>query len=104
MTILIIHTALSGLLFWTCFCRLVRTDEDTHLAVRAAFCLLASITLGVAVVPFGLMAPLVPRCMPTPSQVLLLSGMALVQGLTARYWRHGVPVHFQACEREGGHP
>ncbi len=102
MSMLTIHTALAGVLFWTCFCRLVRTDEGTHFPVRLAFCVLASITLMVAIVPFGLLAPLVPRCTPTVSQTLLLAAMGLVQGLTASYWRNGVPSHFQACAHERG--
>jgi len=102
MSMLTIHTALAGLLFWTCFCRLVRTDRDTYSGVRAAFCVLATITMVAALAPFGLLAPLVPRSVPSVSQVLLLAGMSLVQGLTAKYWRHGVPSHFQACRLDGG--
>lgn len=97
MLLLIINCTLATGLFWTCFCRVVRTDDDTEPAVRAAFCLLASVALVVGVAPFGLLSPVLEVERVPVTQVLLLGGIVLVQGLTARYWRDGVPPHFQRC-------
>lgn len=97
MLLMIFNCTLAMGLFWTCFCRVVRTDNNTEPAVRAAFCVLASVALAVGVAPFGLLSPLI-RVETIPiTQVLLLAGIVLVQGLTARYWRDGVPPHFQRC-------
>lgn len=87
----------SGALWWTCFCRVVRTDTQTHLAVRAAFCLLAAVAAASAIAPFGVLSPLLPSDTPGVMQLILLAAMVTVQGLTARFWRDGVPSHFQ-CE------
>lgn len=92
-----INFVLSGALWWTCFCRVVRTDTQTHMAVRVAFCLLAAVAVACAVAPFGVLAPLLPPDEPAVMQLVLLAGMVIVQGLTAKFWKDGVPAHFQ-CE------
>lgn len=92
-----LNFVLSGALWWTCFCRLVRTDTKTHMAVRVAFCLLAAVAGACAVAPFGVLAPILPADVPSLMQLVLLAGMVIVQGLTARFWKDGVPSHFQ-CE------
>ena len=98
-----LNLALCASLFYTCFCRLVRTDSNTHMPVRVAFMVLASVAAACAVAPFGWMAPCLPARPPEWSQVALLSAMVLVQALTARYWRDGVPCHFQRAAGEDGH-
>lgn len=92
-----LNFVLSGALWWTCFCRVVRTDTQTHLAVRAAFCLLATVAGACGVAPFGVLEPLLPAVEPGVMQLVLLAAMVIVQGLTARFWKDGVPAHFQ-CE------
>lgn len=87
----------SGALWWTCFCRVVRTDTQTHLAVRAAFCLLAAVAGACAIAPFGVLEPLLPADEPGVMQLVLLAAMVTVQTLTAKFWKDGVPSHFQ-CE------
>jgi hypothetical protein len=86
---------LCGAIFWTCFCRLVRTDCNTYLPVRVAFMLLAGVALVVGVAPLGWVAPCLPAEPPGVAQLALEAAMFTVQGLTARYWRDGVPCHFQ---------
>lgn len=86
-----INTLLCAALFYTCFCRLVRTSRDTERGVRLAFCVLASAAA------FCLAAPFIPWLAYKPQgPTLVIEGaMALVQAITARYWRDGVPCHFQ---------
>jgi len=90
-----VNFVLCGALFWTCFCRVVRTNGDTHLPVRTAFVVLAMVAIAVAVGPFGWLAPCMPVQRPSAGQLALEGAMLLVQGLTARYWKDGVPCHFQ---------
>lgn len=92
-----LNFVLSGALWWTCFCRVVRTDTQTHMAVRSAFCLLAAAAVSSALAPFGVLAPMVPAAEPGLMQLVLLAAMVIVQGLTAKFWKDGVPSHFQ-CE------
>lgn len=92
-----LNFVLSGALWWTCFCRVVRTDTHTHLAVRGAFCLLAAVAGACAIAPFGVFAPLLPADEPPVMQLVLLAAMVTVQTLTAKFWKDGVPAHFQ-CE------
>lgn len=92
MTSVYINTVLSVLLFWTCFCRLVRTDDSTHAPVRFAFWVLAGAAMA------SLAAPFAWGYSPGWPALLLLAAMTVVQALTALYWRDGVPAHFQKCE------
>lgn len=92
-----LNFVLSCALWWTCFCRVVRTDTQTHLAVRAAFCLLAAVAGACAIAPFGVLEPLLPAAEPGVMQLVLLGAMVTVQTLTAKFWKDGVPAHFQ-CE------
>lgn len=89
-----INTLLCAALFYTCFCRLVRTNADTAPAVRFAFCVLAIVAAGCLGAPFVM--PYVP-----PIPALAMEGaMVFVQAITAKYWRNGVPCHFQVTRRE----
>lgn len=93
--VVIANLALCAALFWTCFCRLVRTDEGTATPVRFGFVVLASCAVACGLAPLGLLDPLLPAERPSWAQVLIVGAMVTVQGLTARYWRNGVPCHFQ---------
>lgn len=86
-----LYMGVCACLFYTCFCRLVRTSRDTEVGVRTAFILLAS----AALVSLGLV--FYGHYQPTLSDVILPAAMLLVQAITARYWRDGVPPHFQKC-------
>jgi hypothetical protein len=84
-----INTVLAGMLFYTCFCRLVRTSTDTVMPVRLAFCVLAAASALCGAAPF--LTGMVPQW----PQLVIEAAMAVVQALTAQYWRDGVPCHFQ---------
>jgi len=89
MTYIFINTILTGLLIWTCFCRLVRTSGETYISIRAAFWVLTIASLACMLAPFR--CGLIPQC----PQLTIEAAMVVVQGLTARFWRDGVPCHFQ---------
>ena len=86
-----INSLICAALFYTCFCRLVRTSRDTERGVRLAFCVLATASA------FCLAAPFVPwlAYKPQAPALVITGAMTLVQAITARYWRNGVPCHFQ---------
>ncbi len=90
-----INAAVCAGLFYTCFCRMVRTDTQTEVAVRIAFCVLAAAAAACGLAPFGVLAPCLPAQPPTAAQIFITLAMVLVQALTARFWRDGVPAHFQ---------
>lgn len=92
MIAIYVNTVLCCMLFYTCFCRLVRTSGETHVPIRLAFVVLASAAA------YCLFEPIKTGHMPTQTQIVIEGAMAMVQGLTARYWREGVPAHFQRCE------
>lgn len=87
-----LNTVICAALFYTCFCRLVRTNAETHTSIRLAFVVLASASAWCLAVPLKTGVP------PQDGQLVIEAAMALVQGLTARYWRDGVPGHFQRCQ------
>jgi len=91
MIAIYINTVLCSMLFYTCFCRLVRTDDQTYSSVKLAFCILAGAAGLCMVAPF--------KWGYTPQWPVLVieAAMALVQALTANFWRDGVPAHFQRC-------
>ena len=81
-----LQCVLAGFLAVTCFCRLRTTDAYTVDAIRHAFALLATVMLAIVVSSFFVHAD--------PLLILALIGIAVVQGVTAAYWREGVPHHF----------
>lgn len=89
MTLTVIHAAVCMALFWSCFCRLVRTDHDTYPSVRLGFTVLGAGALASAVAPW---AWDVHHSWPSTA---LAGATLLAQGITARFWRAGVPNHFQ---------
>jgi hypothetical protein len=94
-----LQMAAAAVLFYSCFCRLVRTDTNTIPEVTHAIWFLA---LAAGLV-FG--APILPLLVPqiqwapwtTPRWVWLglLIATTAIQLVTSRYWRHGVPRDFQ---------
>lgn len=94
---LLVHEALSGALFYTCFCRAVLMNgRSTAFAVRMAFYL-----LGLSSVVL-LAAPVVSAWQTNLPTCLLVFAIVVLQGVTARYWRAGSPDHFNVCKRENG--
>jgi hypothetical protein len=99
--LLLAQLALAGMLVWTCFCRIVKTDSDTHREVRWAI-VFEGLAGGLV-----FLAPFLPMLMPdhatwrpwrTPQWVwlTLLGSVALVQLVTAKYWAAGhAPQQFQ---------
>lgn len=89
----------SAVLIWSCFCRLVVTDDQTVREVRLAIWLegVASMLLLVAPI-LPLMAPktFVWVVFSTPSWawLLLLASAMLVQVVTSKHWKHGTPTSF----------
>ena len=73
------HELACAALLWTCFCRLVRTNEHTKPATRFAFWLLSFAAIISTASPYlgwgGTDWP----------TVILLGAAALVQTVTARY-------------------
>ena len=84
-----INTVLSAALFYTCFCRLVRTDGTTLLLVRAAFMVLGAMSICSVVAPF------LWAYRPQPPGLALLAAFTVMQAVTAHHWRHGVPCQFR---------
>lgn len=89
MMLNVVYTALCAGIFWSCFCRLVRTNEHTHAVARAGFWVLGAASLSGAVAPW---------LWDTKSDwphVAQAAGILILQAYTSRYWRRGVPPQFQ---------
>lgn len=86
--LLIVHELLCAVLFWTVFERAALCSDRVRTDVRFAFFM-----LGIAACA-GLVAPLVWDYRPHTVGVLLLAAVVLVELVTSRYWRGGVPPAF----------
>lgn len=89
--LLVIHEVLCLVLIYTVFCRFVRTDDTVRLDVRMTFFLLG------AVACFGIPAPFY-GFIPNIFSTVLLFMIVMVQVVTSRYWRNGVPLSFYSPE------
>ena len=102
-SLVILQMLLAAALAHSCFCRLVRTDSETIREVRLAIwfeAMAAGLVLGAPVMPLMLPdADWDAGTTPTWIWMVLLLAAALVQIVTSRYWRGGVPVDFQ--KRQG---
>lgn len=85
---LIAHELLCLVVLWSVFCRAVQSTARVRVAIRAAF-----FGLGI-VASAGVVAPLAWGLQPGWFSMLLLAAIAVVQVVTAHYWRHGVPPRF----------
>nr|DAG84927.1 MAG TPA: hypothetical protein [Caudoviricetes sp.] len=86
-------------LAYSCFCRLVRTDAETVREVRLAIwfeAMAAGMVAGAPIVPL-LVQEITWSAGTTPRWIwlALLVSATLVQLVTSRYWRDGVPDDFQ---------
>lgn len=89
MSLTFIHVVLSLALLYSQFCRSVKTDNNTHAGILAAFYLLT----GAAIL--SLFAPLVlPNWRPSIETIVLLFAICVVQAVTSRFWRCGAPGSF----------
>lgn len=88
MTLLVLHEALCAAVWYTVFCRAVRSDHTVRLDVRLSF-----IALGLASA-LGMAAPLAWGWQPDWYTLVLLASITLVQGVTAAHWQAGVPDQF----------
>lgn len=84
----VLHEILCGMLFYTVFCRSVRSDEDVRTDVRLAFLLMATVACA------GIVCPIFYGAAPSLFTILLLASMVFVQWVTEIHWRHGVPEQF----------
>lgn len=92
---LLVHEAMAGALFYTCFCRSVLMDgKSTALPVRMAFYL-----LGLSSVVL-LAAPVMSNWRTSLPTCLLMLAIVVLQAVTARYWRAGVPEAFKVHSNE----
>lgn len=87
-------TFVCAALFWTCFCRMTRTSEDTKLVVRLALWAVSLVALA------GVMAPWAWGYRAGLLEVSLLTLVLVAQLATAHKWSNGVPARCQRgfCE------
>lgn len=101
-SLIALQVLFAAVLLWTCFCRLVHTDENTRREVRWAFwfeLVCAGLVLGAPFLPLLLPAGQAgwpPGTTPLWCWVAMLFAAALVRVVTAIHWRNGqVPAAFQ---------
>ena len=90
--LLVLHEVLCLVVLWSVFCRAVQSTARVRVAIRASF-----VFLGL-VASAGLVAPLAWGMHPGWFSMALLAAIALVQIVTAHYWRNGVPPRFYKPE------
>lgn len=85
---LALHEILSLVLFYTCFCRAVKTSKAVRPDVLAAFWLLGCIAC------LAMFAPLTFGYRPDWMSLSLLASIVIVQIVTSAHWRDGIPKEF----------
>lgn len=85
---LAVHEVLSIALFYTCFCRAMKTSKQVKRDVLAAFWLLG------AVASAAIFSPLAFGWQPDCMSIALLAAVVIVQIVTAAHWREGIPKEF----------
>lgn len=103
---ILIHELLCAALFYSVFCRAVRSCGSVRADIRFAFFLLGIVSCA------GMAAPLVWGLIPDPFGLALLAAITVVQLVTAHHWSAGVPDRFykpgcaprkrRACDTTGG--
>lgn len=95
--LLIIHEALCGALFYTCFCRAVHTSEkNTRVGIRLVIWLLGMASC------MGIAWPIYRNWHPDEFSIFLLFAVTVGQMIFAGLWSQGVPAAYQkepTCER-----
>jgi len=85
---ILLHEILCALLLWTVFCRSVQCSRKVITDVRVAFWLLGLIAC------IGMVWPLVHPFVPDLFNLCIIAAITVVQFVTARHWRQGVPKYF----------
>ena len=85
---LALHEILSIALFYTCFCRAVRTNKTVRKDVLAAFWFLGVIA------SIAMFAPLAFGWHPDFISVALMAAIVIVQVVTSAHWTDGIPKEF----------
>jgi hypothetical protein len=88
MSLLITHEILAAMLFYTCFCRAVKTNGTVRVDVLIALWFLGIVSC------VSMFAPMAFGWEPDLMSVMLLLGMVIVQVVTAAHWRDGIPKEF----------
>ncbi len=92
----LLHVLVCLVLAWTCWCRIVKTNDKTRDTVRLAFVYGTSTSLLLAAAPWlHLVWPWFPLFRPHLAVLAALLAVIAFQVATARYWRSGPPRHFQ---------
>lgn len=96
---LVLQTVAACALLYSCFCRLVRTDETTIREIRLAIwfeSVAAGLVIGAPILPLVPEIPTDWAPLTTPMWVwlVLLLAATLVQVVTSKFWRDGVPLDF----------
>lgn len=87
---LLVHEAVAGALFYTCFCRAIHMNaEHTRYGVLFAFWM-----LGLASVVM-IAAPIVWGWEPSIPTIVLMLAIIIVQLVTSHFWHAGVPPQFR---------
>lgn len=92
IAVLILHETFCAAIFFSVFCRSVKSSEKVRADVRVAFLLLGTVAC------IGMAAPLVWGLIPDPFVLSLLASIAGVQIVTARHWNSGVPHSYYRPE------
>ena len=87
--LLLLHECLCAALLYSCFCRAVKTDASTQIEVLVSFYCLSVTAI------FATFAPLLMGWEPDAVSLCLLASITLIQSVTARHWRGGVPAVFK---------
>lgn len=85
--LLIAHELACAALFFSVFCRMLKTSTRTRVPVRMAFWLLGTVAVA------GMAWPVLGWPLPWFG-VLLCLAIVVVQSVTAYYWSRGVPRQF----------
>lgn len=85
---IVTHEVLCAALFYTVFCRAVKSCEKVRTDVRLAF-----FGLGI-VASIGMAAPLAIGFVPSLFELALLAAVVAVQIATSLHWEAGVPDRF----------
>ena len=89
------HEILAGALFYSMFCRSVRTcSNSTRRDVLFAIWLMGCTSVVM------IAAPIVTCWQPNWMTNVLMASVVTLQWVTSKYWRDGVPAHFRKPAHE----
>ena len=95
----LLQTFLAATMAYSCFCRMVHTDQKTIREIRWAFwfqCVAALIVLAAPWLPAQVPEFTWPvGTTPLPLWLNLALAVVLVQFTTSRHWKDGVPQNFK---------